>query len=109
MSDSSTRVRSRAPRFWAWRELATRWRAIVLNLGNVRPLPRALSAFLVLLGVAALGHALVTAGTVGLVGLVVGIPLGVVLGRMAWRWVAESTPLARNASRLRPVTVLRAE
>ena len=33
----------------------------VLNLRNVRPLPRALSVFLVLLGVAALGHALVTA------------------------------------------------
>ena len=32
----------------------------VLNLRNVRPLPRALAAFLVLLGVAALGHALVT-------------------------------------------------
>jgi ABC-type lipoprotein release transport system permease subunit len=94
----------------------------VLNLRNVRPLPRALAAFLVLLGVAALGHALVTAvrrrrhelavlramgftprqtattiaaqaATVALVGLGVGIPLGVVLGRLSWRWVADSTPL----------------
>ena len=139
----------------------------VLNLRNVRALPRALSGFLVLLGMAALGHALVTAvrrrrhelailraigftprqtavsvaasaGTVGLVGLAVGIPLGIVLGRLAWRWVADSTPLvfvapvaitvvvlaipvtlaianllaaapARHASRIRPAAVLRTE
>jgi hypothetical protein len=139
----------------------------VLNLRNVRPLPRALSVFLVLLGVAALGHALVTAvrrrrgelavlralgftprqtaatilaqaGTVALVGLLVGIPLGVILGRMSWEWVADATPLvfsppvaiavillaipttivvanllaagpARHAARTRPAGVLRAE
>jgi ABC-type lipoprotein release transport system permease subunit len=94
----------------------------VLNLHNVRPLPRALAAFLVLLGVAALGHALVTAvrrrrhelailravgftprqtattiaaqaATVAIVGLVVGIPLGILLGRLSWEWVADATPL----------------
>jgi ABC-type lipoprotein release transport system permease subunit len=139
----------------------------VLNLRNVRPLPRALAGFLVLLGVAALGHALVTAvrrrrhelavlramgftprqtatticaqaATVALVGLAVGIPLGIVLGRLSWEWVADATPLvfsppvavavvllaipvtlvvanllaaapARQAARLRPATVLRAE
>ena len=80
------------------------------------------SVFLVLLGVAALGHALVTAvrrrrgelavlramgftprqtattifsqaATVAVVGLVIGIPLGVLLGRLSWRWVADATPL----------------
>ncbi|MGZ6884835.1 MAG: FtsX-like permease family protein [Acidimicrobiia bacterium] len=139
----------------------------VLNLRNVRPLPRALAAFLVLLGMAALGHALVTAvrrrrhelavlramgftprqtattiaaqaGTVALLGLGVGIPLGILLGRLSWQWVADATPLvfsppvaiavillaipitlvvanllaappARHAARLRPATVLRTE
>ena len=139
----------------------------VLNLGNVRPLPRALAAFLVVLGIAALGHALVTsvrrrrrelailraigftprqtavviasqAGTVALIALAIGIPLGIVLGRVAWRWVADATPLvfaapvavavvllavpativianvlaaapARHAARIRPGVALRAE
>ena len=120
-----------------------------------------------ILGIAALGHALVTAvrrrrhelailraigftprqtattivaqaATVAIVGLAVGIPLGIVLGRLTWQWVADATPLvfsppvavtvillaipvtivvanllavgpARHASRLRPATVLRAE
>ena len=136
-------------------------------LRNVRTLPKALAAFLVLLAVAALGHALVTtvrrrrhdfavlralgmspgqtraviawqATTVGLVALVLGIPLGIAIGRVAWRWVAESTPLlyvgpiaaaailvvipgalvianalaafpARRAGRIRPAVVLRTE
>ncbi len=139
----------------------------VLNLRNVRPLPRALAGFLVMLGIAALGHALVTAvrrrrhelailralgftprqtavtivaqaGTVALVGLVVGIPLGILLGRQSWQWVADATPLvfappvavtvillaipitivvsnvlaagpARHAARTRPAEVLRTE
>lgn len=29
----------------------------------------------------------------GLVALLLGIPLGIAIGRVAWRWVAESTPL----------------
>jgi ABC-type lipoprotein release transport system permease subunit len=94
----------------------------VLFLRNVRTLPRALAAFLAVLAVAALGHALVTAVrrrrhdlavlraigfrprqsaacifwqaiTVALVGLALGIPIGVVVGRLSWRWVADSTPL----------------
>lgn len=32
------------------------------------------------------------ATTVGIVGLVVGIPLGLVAGRQLWRWVATSVP-----------------
>lgn len=139
----------------------------VLFLRNVRPLPHALAAFLVLLGLAALGHALVTAVrrrrhdlavlkaigfrpaqnaaciawqamTVAAVGLVLGLPLGAVAGRLSWRWVADATPLlyepplavtavalavpaavaaanllaalpARRAARLRPAEVLRSE
>jgi ABC-type lipoprotein release transport system permease subunit len=94
----------------------------VLLLQNVRSLPRALAAFLALLGIAALGHALVTtvrrrrhdlavlraiglrprqsaacifwqAMTVAIVALAIGIPVGVVVGRVSWRWVANSTPL----------------
>ncbi|HET7489669.1 MAG TPA: ABC transporter permease [Acidimicrobiales bacterium] len=136
-------------------------------LRNVRTLPRVLAVFLVLLALAALGHALGTtvrrrrhdlavlraigfrpgqnavcivsqATTVALVGLLVGIPLGVAAGQVAWRWVAEATPLlyvaplalvvallavpaalliagllsalpARRAARMRPAEVLRAE
>jgi hypothetical protein len=136
-------------------------------LGNVRTLPRALALFLALLAVAALGHALVLAvsrrrhdfavlkalgfrpaqnaaciawqaTTVAVVGLVVGLPLGIIAGRLSWRWVAEATPLlyvppvaavavvlavptwlltanvlalvpARRAARLRTADVLRSE
>jgi len=136
-------------------------------LRNVRTLPRALAAFLVLLGLGALGHVLTTAVrrrghdlavlralgfrplqvaacvawqavTVSLVALVIGIPLGIAVGRWSWRWVADSTPLlyvppvaglvvlasipvalvlanvmaalpARRAARLRPADILRAE
>jgi len=78
------------------------------------------------------------ATTVAVVGLVLGLPLGVVVGRLSWRWVADSTPLlyvppvavlalllaipvamvaanalaavpARRAARLRPAEVLRSE
>jgi ABC-type lipoprotein release transport system permease subunit len=91
-------------------------------LHNVRTLPQALAVFLALLGIAALGHALLTtvrrrrhdiavlramgmrprqsaavlfwqAITVAIVGLAIGIPLGVIVGRVSWRWVADSTPL----------------
>jgi ABC-type lipoprotein release transport system permease subunit len=102
----------------------------VLLLRNVRTLPKDLAIFLVLLGVAALGHALVTAvrrrrhdiavlrtlgftprqaalciaaqaSTIGVISLVIGIPLGLVAGQLAWRWVADVTPLLYVA----PVTV----
>ncbi len=91
-------------------------------LQNVRRLPQALALFLAALGIAALGHALVTtvrrrrhdlavlravglrprqtaacifwqAVTVAVVGLAIGIPAGVIVGRVSWRWVADSTPL----------------
>jgi hypothetical protein len=94
----------------------------VQYLRNVRPLPKALAAFLVLLGVGALGHVLTStvrrrrrdlavlralgfrplqvagcvtwqAVTVSVVALVIGIPLGIAAGRWSWRWVADSTPL----------------
>lgn len=139
----------------------------LLLLENVRTLPRVLAAFLGLLGVAALGHALVTsvrrrrhdlavlkalgfrprqnaaavawqATTVTVIGLLIGLPLGVAIGRVSWRWVAQATPLlyvapiataavllaipaalalatalaawpARRAARLRAVEVLRTE
>jgi len=31
--------------------------------------------------------------TVAIIALAIGIPLGVVVGRVSWRWVANSTPL----------------
>jgi ABC-type lipoprotein release transport system permease subunit len=94
----------------------------VLLLRNVRNLPRALAAFLALLGIAAVGHALIStvrrrrhdiavlraiglrprqsaavifwqSVTVAMIGLGVGIPVGIVVGRLSWRWVADSTPL----------------
>jgi predicted lysophospholipase L1 biosynthesis ABC-type transport system permease subunit len=139
----------------------------VIYLRNVRSLPRILAVFLAFLGIAAVGHVLVTAvrrrrhdlailravgfrpiqaaacigwqaTTVGIIGLVIGVPLGIVAGRLAWRWVADNTPLlyvgpvavvavllivpatllianllaaipARRAARIRPATVLRTE
>jgi ABC-type lipoprotein release transport system permease subunit len=92
------------------------------NLGNVRRLPNVLAGFLVLLAVSALGHVLATSarrrrqefavlralglgrggaravlnvqGTViGAVGLIVGVPVGIVVGRVAWGLVAETVPL----------------
>jgi ABC-type lipoprotein release transport system permease subunit len=31
--------------------------------------------------------------TVAVIGLAVGIPIGIIIGRVSWRWVANSTPL----------------
>lgn len=92
------------------------------NLDGVLTLPRILVVFLVLLAIAALAHVLVTtiryrrtefailralgftkpntalvvaahSTTVGLVGLVIGIPIGVIVGRLGWAWVAHKVPL----------------
>lgn len=137
------------------------------NLRNVRTLPVLLAGFLALLGVAAVGHVLVTSAirrrqefavfralgftsrgsrlvlssqgtTIGAVGLLMGVPLGVALGRTGWHWVAEQVPLedvpplamlavllilpvtlaianalavwpGHRAARVRPAEVLRAE
>ena len=94
----------------------------VAELREVRAMPIFLAAFLVVLALGAVGHALTTAvrrrshdlavlravgmdrrqsrlivttqaTIVGLVGLIAGIPLGVALGRIFWRYVAERTPL----------------
>ena len=141
--------------------------ATLANMRGVRRVPLALGAFLVLLGIAAVGHALASsvrrrrhdiavlrtmgmtrrqtrlmvvwqATTLAWVGLVFGLPLGVLLGRAIWRAVATSTPLvyrppialvallvvgplvivatnllaalpARRAARLRTAEVLRTE
>jgi ABC-type antimicrobial peptide transport system permease subunit len=92
------------------------------NLRDIVPLPRAVGAFLALLGVAALLHVLsssarahardfavlraigVTRGETSLVlrvqglavflaGLALGIPLGIAAGRVSWQLVAQSVPL----------------
>jgi ABC-type lipoprotein release transport system permease subunit len=93
------------------------------NLRNVRTLPILLAGFLALLATAAVSHVLVTSSRrrrrdfailrtlglkrrdarlllnaqgsmIGLVGLVVGIPVGVAAGRTIWRLVTERVPLA---------------
>jgi hypothetical protein len=103
------------------------------NLAGVDAYPRVLAAFLVLLSVAAAGHALVTAvrrrrrdlavlGTLGfvrgqvsatvawqattlaVVGLVVGVPLGLALGRWAWVLVAEGLGVSTRVTV--PLTVV---
>ena len=92
------------------------------EIRQVRTLPEALGAFLVLLAVGAVGHALATAvrrrrhdiavlralgmtrrqsrgvvvtqaSVLAAVGLLFGIPLGMALGRTLWRVVADYTPL----------------
>jgi FtsX-like permease family len=89
------------------------------ELGFMRPLPLLLAAFVALLGLVTVGHALAAAasrrrhdlavlravgftprqsrvvivvqGTVlALVGLAIGLPLGTAIGRTVWRYVAES-------------------
>ncbi|WP_232663641.1 ABC transporter permease [Pseudonocardia sp. TRM90224] len=96
------------------------------QLRNVEALPLVLGAFLALLAVGAVGHALasavrrrrhdlavlramgmtrtqsygvvVTQATVlAVVGLTLGVPLGVALGRTVWRVVADITPLHYQA------------
>ena len=95
----------------------------VVELGKLRSLPIALAIFFALLAIATVGHALVTtvrrrrhdlailrsigftrrqarlaitwqATLLTIVGLVVGIPLGIVCGRLVWRWLADSFPVA---------------
>ncbi|MEY2570217.1 MAG: putative transport system permease protein, partial [Acidimicrobiaceae bacterium] len=92
------------------------------NLRNVRTLPLLLAVFLAVLAIAAVSHVLVTTtrrrshdfavlraigmnrrgtrtvlnaqGTaIGAVGLLVGVPVGLVVGRVGWRYVAERVPL----------------
>jgi ABC-type lipoprotein release transport system permease subunit len=139
----------------------------VSNLANVRRLPYLLAGFLVVLGLGAAAHALLTvsrrrrkelavlraigltpgqtgacvawqAVVVGGIAVIIGIPLGLVVGRQAWKTVADAVPLvyvgpldptllllavpvaltgllllalppARRAARLRTAEVLRAE
>jgi hypothetical protein len=93
------------------------------NLHNIRLLPVALAGFLALVAMGAVTHALVTStrrrrrdfavlralglgrgsirrvlhaqGTsIGLVGLLFGVPLGLAAGRIGWRLVAASVPLS---------------
>jgi ABC-type antimicrobial peptide transport system permease subunit len=93
------------------------------NLKYVRTLPLVLAVFLALLALAALLHVLTTVArtrrsefavlralgmtrrstravmnvqgtTVAVVGLLVGIPVGVLVGRAAWNLIAESVPIA---------------
>jgi ABC-type antimicrobial peptide transport system permease subunit len=137
------------------------------NLHNVRTLPTVLAIFLAGLGAVAVGHALfssvyrrqrdfavlqslgVTRGgvrimiaahatVVGIAGLLVGVPIGLVAGRAGWRAITDRVPLtfrspltalavvvivpvaliaanvlalipARRASRVKPAMVLRSE
>ncbi len=94
----------------------------LLHLSYVQSLPYLLAGFLVLLGIGAVGHSLVSAvrrrrhelavlrslgltplqarassawqaTCVAVVGVVVGIPVGLVVGRTLWRWIAEATPV----------------
>ena len=93
------------------------------QLRSVQGLPVALGGFLAVLAVGAVGHALATAlrrrrvdvavlqalgmtprqtrvlvstqaGVLAVAGLLLGVPLGLALGRTAWRTVADYTPLA---------------
>ncbi|PZF84928.1 ABC transporter permease [Jiangella anatolica] len=94
----------------------------VTEIQQIRTLPVFLAGFLAVLALGAVGHALATAvrrrrhemavlravgltrrqsrgvvavqaSVLALAGLALGIPLGVALGRVLWRYVAETTPL----------------
>jgi hypothetical protein len=139
----------------------------VVSLGDVRSLPVALGVFFGLLASATVAHALVTtvrrrrhelaimrsvgftrsqsriaiawqATLIAAAGLIIGVPLGVVTGRLVWRWLAHNFPVvyvppvaavavvlvvpaaialanllaawpARSAARIRPAEALRTE
>jgi ABC-type antimicrobial peptide transport system permease subunit len=95
----------------------------VADLERMDDLPLALAGFLALLACATVAHALVTtvrrrrhdlavlraigftrtqtrgaiawqATLLATVGIVVGVPLGIVAGRLAWRWLADDFPIA---------------
>jgi hypothetical protein len=103
------------------------------NLIGVRRLPRWIAAFVVALGLVSMAHGLTTARrrrrrdlatlrslglrpretiscivwqalTIGVVGLVVGIPIGLIAGRAAWWAVAD--PIGVSADATRPVVGL---
>ncbi|MCU1459104.1 MAG: hypothetical protein JWL73_3196 [Actinomycetia bacterium] len=94
----------------------------VVDLGHMRSLPLALGVFFGLLACATVAHALVTtvrrrkhdlavlrafgftrrqariaiawqATLLAAAGLLIGIPLGIITGRLAWRWLAHSFPV----------------
>ena len=98
----------------------------VNNLREVKALPRALAAFVALLGAVAVFHALIStvrtrrqdfavlralgfegrqlsssvvwaATTIAVIGIVVGVPLGVVAGGLIWRALAHSIGVADDA------------
>ncbi len=139
----------------------------VVSLGDLRTLPLALGVFFALLASATVAHALVTtvrrrrqelavlrsigltrrqsrvaigwqATLIAVAGVVLGVPTGVVAGRLVWRWLADSFPVvyvpplallavllvvpaalavanllaagpARSAARIRPAEALRTE
>ncbi|UDY37982.1 ABC transporter permease [Dermatobacter hominis] len=139
----------------------------LVNLSNVRALPVLFAVFTIVLAIGTLAHVSASvvrrrghdlavmrvlgltprqtrfalswqATTVALIGLVIGLPIGLLVGRASWRWVAESTPMlyvaplgllavllvvpvsllmanllalwpGRQAARLRPAEVLRTE
>ena len=95
----------------------------VISLGRLRALPFALAIFFALLAVATVAHALVTtvrrrrhdlavlrsigftrrdariaiawqSTLIAIVGLVLGVPLGIVFGRLVWKQLAENFPVA---------------
>ncbi|MEP6625808.1 MAG: FtsX-like permease family protein, partial [Acidimicrobiia bacterium] len=101
--------------------------AEINRLLQVDRMPAILAAFLAFLGLVGIGHAVVTNGqrrrrdlamlqtlgfrsrqlvaTIGaqaltlmLVGLVIGIPVGIVLGRIVWGWIARGVGIAPDAS-----------
>ncbi len=96
--------------------------ASVVELGNLRTMPMVLAIFFAILACATVAHALVTtvrrrrvdlavlrsfgftrrqtrlavawqATILAALGLVVGVPLGIVAGRVVWRWVADDFPV----------------
>jgi ABC-type antimicrobial peptide transport system permease subunit len=139
----------------------------VKSLDDVRSLPYALGVFFALLASATVAHALVTtvrrrrhelavmrsigltrrqsrvaiawqATIIAVIGIVIGVPLGIMTGRLVWRWLAHNLPIlyvpplaavavvlvipvaialanllaawpARSAARIRPAEALRTE
>jgi hypothetical protein len=96
---------------------------VVADLSRIEDLPLALAGFFALLACATVAHALVTtvrrrrrdlavlrsigftrrqtrgaiawqATLLAIAGVVVGVPLGIAAGRLAWRWLADDFPIA---------------
>jgi hypothetical protein len=108
--------------------------AAVRNLNTARRIPVYLSLLFAVMGVGAVGYAIVAtarrrrdvatlralgmsrrsaistlawqASTVAVIGVAFGVPLGVIVGDLVWKWISDAMPLQYVTPTLAPTTLL---